>query len=85
MKNKFVGLVVACLLLMALLGTVSCFAETTTESVSSIPEVSWWARVLASVGLGGLAAIAGVLFAGLTVGIVIAVVCLRDRKRKQSQ
>lgn len=63
-------------------------AESQTDAADSdlIPQVSWWARLMARIGLGPLAAIAGVVMAFLTAGIVIVVVKMHDcRKRKQNQ
>ena len=63
-------------------------AESQTEPTEPnvIPQVSWWARLMASIGLGPLAAIAGVVMAVLTAGIVIAVVKIHDcRKTKRNQ
>ena len=95
MKNKMLfGVVVAVLLAAALMALVPCFAETQDIQLVTVeaempsdsnltPQISWWARLMASVGLGPLAAIAGVVLAVLTSGVVIVAVCLADRRKKK--
>ena len=61
-------------------GTVQDTVQEST-SVNTIPQVSWWAKLLAGIGLGPLVAIAGAVVALLTSAVVIVIVHARDRRK----
>lgn len=93
MKNKSVLSLLSGLSMTTALLTVQCVAGTATETAAEtvvapellIPEISWWAKLVAGIGLGPLAVIGGVLLALLTSGIVIAAVCICDRRKRKKQ
>ena len=61
--------------------------ETERESTRTdvIPQVSWWAKLLAGIGLGPLVAIAGAFVALITSAVVIAIVCGHDYRKRRTK
>jgi hypothetical protein len=70
-------------------GDTVMIAETVEKSeqesvpTNTTPEVSWWAKLLAGIGLGPLVAIMGTVFALMTSAVVILVVNIHDRRKRQ--